>query len=720
MKKHLLSALLVAAGATTVNAQTFPTAWGNRMQTVLDSINTRNGNMAGVTAAIYMPGMGLWTGVTGISSPGVPMNKGMRVLIGSNSKLFMAATMLKLQEQGRLSLNDRIGRWIHIAIPTVDTTATIRQLLMHESGMADYYADRVPEFFDAVFADTSRMFTPKDMVDSSGAPVYPKGRGHHYSNGGYALCAMIIKEATGQDYWQNLRTLILNPLQMDSTFAPLHEPYQPISGSNFYGEQYTGYGFTSLMSSYPGAGDIASTPQEMVQWYQNIFGGNVLSAASLQELKTIEPASQYGLGIQELVSQRLGGIYYHGGWVGAFTSEAYYDKDTKASMFIALNTYNDTMYTGQYMAPLLDVFTKEMAKQPNDAGITGLLSPRGVTCNASVTPVVTLKNNGSSPLTSAVISVRIDNNVVTNHNWNGSLAPDASISVTLPATPMSNGMHKMQIYTTMPNGVADIYNWNDTFNTKIGANLTTAYNGYFNEGFENATTPVLIWNSKNGTESLAGISHLAGYNSTHSVASSNFSDYGNVSNIDLPAVRLTPGSSPMLQFRYAYAINSNGADSLQALISTDCGVTWTSLFHKGNPDLGTGDTTNAPYYPQTAAKWKDENISLSSYNGEALIRFRMFNGYGNIMFLDNIAIGAPTSVSAANLPTMSVFPNPAHNQVYVKDVAAKTPIRLTDVTGRILSETISDGSKITFDISELAPGMYLIASPYNTTKIVKH
>jgi CubicO group peptidase (beta-lactamase class C family) len=721
MKKQLLTALFITARAIGAGAQTFPATWGNRMQTVLDSVNDVNQNLVGVSAAVYMPGYGLWTGVSGISEPGVPMDKGMRMLIGSNSKLFMAATMLKLQEQHVLSLEDHISRWINHSIPTVDTSATIRQLLMHESGMGDFSRDRPDDFTAALYADTSHFFTAEELVDSAGAPVYPKGRGYHYSNDGYNLCTMIIQSATGQDYWHNLHSLILDPLQMDSTFAPLHDSYQPIANSNYYGSMFVGYGFTSFMSSFPGAGDIASTPQEMVQWYNKMFSGQVLADSSLRQLTAIEPSSLYGLGITELISPRIGGMFYLSGEVGAFTSEAMYDKDTKASIFLAINTMDGVVYTGQYLAPLLDVFTKEMPPQANDAGIIAVLSPIGITCDASVAPVVTLKNYGTDPLTSATIKLLVDGSIGATQNWTGTLAPGDTISVTLPASLLTHGMHSIKAYTTLPNGAAEGYNWNDTFSARIGANLATAYNGNFNENFEGTTTPVLVWSDNNGMEGQAGVSHLSGYNSVHSMARGCYAngDYGNVSNIDIPAVHLAAGSSPALNFRYAYSTYPGSADSLEVLISTDCGASWTSLFNKGGSDLSDEDSSYVEYYPQTAAEWKLKTIPLSSYSGDAFVRFRMFNGVGNNIFLDDINLKTPTGIAAINTPAMLIFPNPAKDQVMITGLPVNTAIRLTDITGKVLQEMVIVNGNNRVSLAGLSPGTYLLSSTFGTKKIVK-
>jgi CubicO group peptidase (beta-lactamase class C family)/archaellum component FlaF (FlaF/FlaG flagellin family) len=726
MKKTLLAAGLLLGAATAGQAQTFPTAWAARMQAVLDSVNTVNQNGLGVNAAVYVPGYGLWKGAAGISSPGIPITTDMRMFIGSNSKLFLAATMLKLQENGVLNLDDHIGKWIHYGPTTVDTTATIRQLLSHESGMSDFSRDRTDYYYALMYADTSAVFNAKTMVDSSGAPLYSKGRGYHYSNAGYSLCTMIIEAATGQTYWQNLRSIVLNPLNLDSTFVPVKEPYQPISGSNSYGDRYTGFGFTSFATAAPGSGDIVSTPAEMVQWYQSIFNGSFLSPASKQQLLTFEPSSLYSLGLTDIVSPRLGDEYYHSGYVGAFTSEAVFDKDTKASFFIAINTDYDSLNTGQYLAPLLDVFTKEMPKKVNDAAITALTSPTGIVCNPSVMPVVTLRNNGSATLTSASIQVKVGTTVASTYNWTGTLLPGATTSVTLPVTPISNGMHEVKIYTTQPNGVTDGYPWNDTFSTRLGANLTTAYNGYFSEGFEGQTTPVLIWNTRNGKSGQAGVSHLTGYNSMHSLVRANLinnGDYRNVSNVDMPAVNLFAGTSPVLNFRYAYKVNlgGQGIDSLEALISTDCGTTWTSLFYKGGGDLSGNDSTDMLYYPQMASEWKTQTIPLSAYSGNALIRFRIYNGNSNNIYLDDIAIGTPTAVASQNAASvLHMYPNPTTNQVTLTGIPEHSRVTLSDITGKTLLETDVTGSSTLLEVGHLTPGVYLVNTALGTKKLVKN
>jgi len=81
---------------------TFDPEWAARFQQVLDSVMAASGT-PGASLAILAPGQGLFTGVNGISTEGVPITTEMRFGIGSNTKLFIAVVLLKLQEQGVLS-----------------------------------------------------------------------------------------------------------------------------------------------------------------------------------------------------------------------------------------------------------------------------------------------------------------------------------------------------------------------------------------------------------------------------------------------------------------------------------------------------------------------------------------------------------------------------------------------------------------------------------------
>ena len=108
--------------------------------------------------------------------------------------------------------------------------------------------------------------------------------------------------------------------------------------------------------------------------------------------------------------------------------------------------------TEVYNAPCLTTCTTTPA---NDAGISAINAPVGNTCSNTATPQVVLKNFGTSTLTSVTIQYRVDANAFSNFSWTGSLASNATATVTLPAISYTNGAHTFEAKTANPNGQAD-------------------------------------------------------------------------------------------------------------------------------------------------------------------------------------------------------------------------------------------------------------------------
>ncbi|UCG58774.1 MAG: beta-lactamase family protein, partial [Phycisphaerales bacterium] len=102
------------------------------LQKVLDE-GIRKYEARGVSAAVIFPDGKVWTGTSGISHGTVPIEPDMLFAIGSITKTFVAALTLQLVEEGILSLDDPLSKWLP-AYPHVDSTATLRQLLNHTSG----------------------------------------------------------------------------------------------------------------------------------------------------------------------------------------------------------------------------------------------------------------------------------------------------------------------------------------------------------------------------------------------------------------------------------------------------------------------------------------------------------------------------------------------------------------------------------------------------------
>ena len=123
-----------------------------------------------------------------------------------------------------------------------------------------------------------------------------------------------------------------------------------------------------------------------------------------------------------------------------------------------------------------------------------------------------------------------------------------------------------------------------------------------------------------------------------------------------------------LTFDVAYAFYSNNnQDALQVLVSTDCGVTYSTVYNKAGAQLATVPSSSFLFVP-TPTQWRTETIDLSSYSGNSsvLIKFRNINQYGNELYVDNIKLnGTALSAGEVKFEKTEVYPNPTSNSGFV-------------------------------------------------------
>lgn len=702
---------------------TFDPTWEDRFQTVLDSAAAASG-VKGVSAAVLVPGQGLWTGVSGISHEGVPITSEMRFGFASNTKLYIAVTLAKLQEEGVLSLDDHLYQWLP-SYPYIDSTTTIRQLLNHQSGIFDFWNDHISFFWNLILADTSRFFTPEEVLATIGAPHFAPGHGYSYSNTNYLLAGMVIEAATGESWVQQLHNIIFDPLIMDSTFVGVFEPRNgPVAHEWVYnyGEDpnspmTSAYSFTNASAA------ILSTPQEMVAWYSALFNGEIISEASLQEILDFDPSTQYGLGIGELVINNTHYAYLHGGAMIGCLSQMVYDVETK-SVFCVVTNARDIEF-GVILNPLVNVLYNEYPRQENDAGITEIFNPWENSCNEEIVPSVVLTNFGNSQLTSVDINCQIDEDTLVTFNWTGALNLGESLNVVLPIISNEDGFHKFTCFTSLPNGEQEGYTYNDTTKSNFFINTSQSTITFLSESFDSSVFPPEGWTLSSISMFQWGQTPLSSFSGTGgSLVRSNYNDYyaGAYYDLTLPMIHIAEGTDAILDFVYAYAMYPGGyyGDSLQVFISNDCGEIWQTLFNKGGLELHTYGNTNKPFYPQTSDQWKEESFLLDSYTSDVLIRFRAINGYSNNLFIDDISVSFVTSTNENNLAeNFKVYPNPATNEFSISGLPVSSEIQLTDLTGKLLMTWKTGNAVTTIDITQFPNGVYFLRTISGTKKILK-
>lgn len=343
MRKILIAGVLLFS-AYGSKAQPFNPQLAAMLQDTLNTYVQQVGNVKGMSAGVYIPGQGIWTGVTGISHTGQPINAGMRMGIASNTKLFVAAILLKLAENNIISLNDPLSRWLP-TYPNVNPAITIRQLLNHSSGVSDPIF--TSPWMDTINANPTRVFTPAEVLSWLGAPLFPAGTSYGYSNVNYILAGMIAKNATGFTMSRLIRDSILTPLNMDSTFYDVEEPASGTIAHRWWNLiDYHDTSRVGLNSAGGCSGSMFSTAAEMLQWYNALLTGQIIKQSSLSQLTSFiatgSPTYQYGLGISRETTQSL--TYWgHGGSTWGYRSKMIYDSCLKVAVCGLTNCFPSGM-----------------------------------------------------------------------------------------------------------------------------------------------------------------------------------------------------------------------------------------------------------------------------------------------------------------------------------------------------------------------------------------
>lgn len=330
MKKFSYTSIFLFAFQSILTAQTFNANLSAKLQLTLDTLVADfSPNTKGVSIGIYCPGQGYWNGVSGINYVGESLTPDMKMGIASNTKLFVAVTMLRLAEDQVLSLDDSLHEWIP-NYNNVDPNITIRQLLNHSSGISDPFFNN--GLLDSIEANPTRDFTVPEVMAMVQAPLFPAGTSYGYSNINYLLVGSIAEAATGLSMAQLIRNYILTPLNLTNTFYDIAEAEIGTVAHRWHNNvDFNDTSRISLNTSGGPAGSLFSTALDMVQWYHALMNNQVINENSFQEMIAfINPNNlgNYGLGIKK-VTYFGRETWGHGGSTLGYKSLVIYDPCSK-------------------------------------------------------------------------------------------------------------------------------------------------------------------------------------------------------------------------------------------------------------------------------------------------------------------------------------------------------------------------------------------------------
>lgn len=251
--------------------------------------------------------------------------------IGSVSKQFTACGVLMLSEEGKLTLDDPVGKHLPEA-PEKWRALTLRQLLSHTSGLKD-----------TMQALDDPKFRARDYEKKMGSLPFDfePGTSWSYSNMGYNLAAEVIEKVSGERMADFLKKRVFDPLKMTHTRYTNPEAVVKNRACGYAG---TPGKVLNISASYPetalGAGTLMSTVDDMAKWDQAILTGKILSDKSRKEWVTPIRVgdTEYPYGLGWFVTQDRGRpLWEHGGNTMGFSCSNFLIPEEKASIIVLSN-----------------------------------------------------------------------------------------------------------------------------------------------------------------------------------------------------------------------------------------------------------------------------------------------------------------------------------------------------------------------------------------------
>ncbi|MEN9281248.1 MAG: hypothetical protein RL594_183 [Bacteroidota bacterium] len=288
--------MAIAMSCTAIAIELTP-AQRAQIQAAVESMQKQMG-VKGVSVAVITQNEAL-TATAGESYAGRSVSADMVFGIGSVTKTLTATTLVRMQEEGLLDLDQPLSTWI-ASHPNIDPTITVRELLGHRSGLADFSLTQ--EYRAAVLANTTRVFAPTELLSFVKEPLAARGTVFNYCNTNYVLAGMIIQAITGKSPGDAYRRYIFSGLQMDSTFMGVEDSIPVEIAVRWMGSQ-SGQN-VSMNAAFSGAwtaGAAFSTAREIAVFMRALHRGAIVAKTSLEEMHTYSDTVTYGLGVSRQV-----------------------------------------------------------------------------------------------------------------------------------------------------------------------------------------------------------------------------------------------------------------------------------------------------------------------------------------------------------------------------------------------------------------------------------
>lgn len=327
----------------------------NKYQSLINDMTSSG--VVGVTMSVYHTQTGMWVGASGKADlhNNIDMQPCNISRVGSTVKMFTATTVLKLAEEGKIDLDDKISTYLNgDVINNIENAdkATIRQLLHHSSGIYNYIQNL--KFQTASLNDFIREWKPDELLKYAykQKAYFQPDEDVRYSNTGYIMLGMLIEKVEGKPFYKVFEEKLFIPLGLTMTkfAAEDHIPYGIVRGyidmySNLQVVESTYY---SGWDYYTADGGLISNPYDMNVFFRALMNGQIINSNSLNEMLTWKIPNEtdpeffpisYGLGIFKIETAKGIAFMHSGDAIGYYANMLYFPSDSTTIVYAVNSNY---------------------------------------------------------------------------------------------------------------------------------------------------------------------------------------------------------------------------------------------------------------------------------------------------------------------------------------------------------------------------------------------
>lgn len=354
-------------------------------QSILNSIYQENPTSIGIITHIESPKNGIsWSGSAGYSNKDLKTKllPDQPALIASNIKTYVAASILRLQEEGKLDIEDPINKHLSKKTATLFRDdgyqideITIKHLLSHTSGIDDYVN---MDYFEFIDKNPKHRWTRNEQLQLAtkiGKPLGKPQEKYKYADVNYLLATEIIEQKTGKPFFTSIRELLkYNQLGIENTWFPTLEDKPKNSqklihqywnekewGENKMDISWDSYDHDISWDLY-GGGGIATNMKELAQFSYHLFNGDIIKNKEILNLISTDVPTHdgitriYRLGVADATIKGLQSLG-HGGFWG---TQVFYIPQLNTSISVCVSERNGKM---KVIESVLNTYVAELTKQ---------------------------------------------------------------------------------------------------------------------------------------------------------------------------------------------------------------------------------------------------------------------------------------------------------------------------------------------------------------------